>query len=168
MHSPKRLQIWHIYRYLDIKSSNTQTANTCTRALTHTHRHTPSHPHIRTQTHILIHTGISGRGHCGKGFQKEKGFQGRFEGTDRGYVTDRSGKFVLCCWSLVRERTLTTWLCAKGWYSENSCVCRRTELPRSVKVKKIWEVGRGRTIQKFKAIWSEFEINPFFFNWEPV
>ena len=75
-------------------------------------------------------------------------------------MTDRSRELVPCCWSLVIERALTTWLCAKEGYSEHSGVCRRTELPRrSVKVKKIWEVGRGRTIQRFKAKWSEFEIN---------
>ena len=125
------------------------------------HTHTGTHPHAHTQTHTLTHTSTSGKVDWRKRFRKEKGFQGKFDGTDRGCVTNRSGEFVPCCWSLVRERSLTTWLCAKGWYSENSGVCRRTELPRrSVKVKKIWGVSRGRTIQRFKAKWSEFEIQP--------
>ena len=64
-----------------------------------------------------------------------------------------------CCRNLV---ALTTWLCAKGWYSGRSGVCRRTEPPRrSVKVKNVWEVGTGRSIQRFKAKWSEFETNPY-------
>ena len=120
--------------YLDIKKSNTQTANM------------HPHPHPHTHTHTMTHTSTSGQGDWRKSFPKEKGFQGRFEGPDRGWVTVRSGEFVPCCWSLVRERALTTWLCAKGWHSEHSDVCRRTELPRgSVKVKMVWEVGRGRT-----------------------
>ena len=177
--------------YFAVKSSNTQQqtharalAHTHThtrarvRAGTHTHKHTHTHTHTCTHAHthtpphtntqLDTHTGTSGQGHWRKSFRKEKGFQGRFEGTDRGCVTDRSGKLVPSCWSLVRERALTTWLCAKGWYYEHSGVCRRTELPKwSVKVKKVWEVGRGRAIQRFKEKWSEFEINPFF-NLEPV
>ena len=76
-------------------------------------------------------------------------------------MTDRSGELVPCSWSLVRERALTTGLCVKEWYSEHSGICRGMELPRrSVQVKKVWEVCRGRTIQRFKEKWSEFEIKP--------
>ena len=142
----------------------------------HSHRHTDTdtqtyrqtHIHIHTHTQTLTRTSTSGQGDWRKGFRKEKGFHGRFEGTDRGCVTDRSGELVPCYWSLVKERALTTWLCATGGYSEHSGVCRETEMPRrNVKAKKIWEGGRGRTIHRFKAEWSEFEIN-FFFNWELV
>ena len=176
MHSPKRLQILHVHIYLEIKNSNTQTANICTHTRTHTQTHTHIHIYTRararTQTYTLTHKSTSGQGDWRKSFRKEKGFQRRFEGTDGGCMTDRSGKLVPCRWSLVRERTLTIRLCTKGGYSEHSGVYRRTELPRrSVKVKKIWEVGRGTTIQRFKAKWSEFEIYLFFslfFNWEPV
>ena len=59
------------YIYLDVKSSNTQTANTCTRARTPTRTpHPHAHTHIRTQTHTLTHTGTAGQGDwresCGK------------------------------------------------------------------------------------------------------
>ena len=119
-------------------------AHTHTHALIHkhTHTHTHTHAHTHTHTHTLTHTSTSGQGDWRKSFQQDKGFQGRFEGTNRECVTDRSGELVPCCWSLVKERAPTTWFCAKELYSEHSGVCRRTELlRRSVKVK-IWEVGR--------------------------
>ena len=59
---------------------------------------------------------------------KRKVFQGIFEQTDGGSITDESRELVPGSWSLVRERALTTRLCEKGWYSERSGVCRRTEL----------------------------------------
>ena len=53
-------------------------------------------------------------------------------------MTERNRALVACCWSLVRERAVTTGLSAEGWHSEYSGVCRRTEMPgRSVKVKKV-------------------------------
>ena len=39
---------------------------------------------------------------------------------------------------------------------------RKDGILNTVKVKKIWEVGWGRAIQRFKAKWSAFEINLFF------
>ena len=124
------------------------------------HMHT--HPH--TNTHLDTHGHLRAEG-LKKGFRKEKDFQERFEGTGRGCVTDRREELVPCCWSLVRvwERALTTRCCPKGWYSEHAGVCRGTELlGRIIRVRKTWEVGGGRTIQRFKAKWSEFEIYPIF------
>ena len=82
----------HIYIYLDIKSSNTQ-KNLCThtRTHTHTHTHTRARARARGRAHTLTHTSTSGQGNWRKGFRKEKGFQGRFEGTDRGCVANRTG-----------------------------------------------------------------------------
>ena len=52
-------------------------------------------------------------------------------------MTHRNRELVPDIWSVVRERALTTRFCSKGWYSEHSDVCRRTELQgRSVKVKR--------------------------------
>ena len=52
-------------------------------------------------------------------------------------MADRNRELVPDNWNLVRERALTTGLCAEGWYSEHSGVCRRAELPGgSVKTKK--------------------------------
>ena len=131
-----------------------------THACTLAHTQTPTHMH--TNTHLDTHRHLRAGG-LKKKFSERERFSKKIEGTDRGCVTNRSGEFVPCCWSLVRERVLTTWLCANGWYSEHSGVCRRMELARrSVKVKKIWEVGGGRTIQRFKAKWSEFEFKSFF------
>ena len=124
------------------------------------HMHT--HPH--TNTHLDTHGHLRAEG-LKKGFRKEKDFQERFEGTGRGCVTDRREELVPCCWSLVRvwERALTTRCCPKGWYSEHAGVCRGTELlGRIIRVRKTWEVGGGRTIQRFKAKWSEFEFKSFF------
>ena len=56
------------------------------------------------------------------GLQKENGFQGRFERTDRGSVVDRNRELVPGNWSLVRERVLTTGLGAGGQNSELVCL----------------------------------------------
>ena len=39
-----------------------------------------------------------------------------------GRMTDSNRELVPHSWNLVRERTLTTELCAEGWYSEHSGV----------------------------------------------
>ena len=50
-----------------------------------------------------------------KFFWKEKGFQGRFERTDKGRRMDRNREFIPDNWSLVRERVLTSGHCTEGW-----------------------------------------------------
>ena len=39
-------------------------------------------------------------------------------------MKDRSRELVPGSWNMVKERTLTTGLSAKGWCSEHSAVCR--------------------------------------------
>ena len=75
--------------------------------------------------------------------RKEKRFNARFERSYRGSSADGSRELVPGSWNLVRERTLTTGLCAEGCYSKHSSVCKRTQLPRrGVKVKMVWEAER--------------------------
>ena len=147
--------------------THTQThthTNTHTHTHTHTHMHTPAHKythtHARTHLHTKIHLDTRRHFRAG-GLNKKKLQTERFSmkiWRNWQRMPDRLSRgFVLCCWRLVLERALTNWLCAKGWYSEHLGVCRRTELPRrSEKVKKVRKVARGRTIQRFKAKWSEF------------
>ena len=125
--------------YIDVKSSSTKT---------HTRTHARTHP-----PHTHTHTGTTGQWGWRKFFGKESGFEGRLERTDRGCVTDRSGELAPCSCSSVQDRALTTGLCANEWYSEQSDVCRRTELLRgSVKLKNVWEVGGG-------LIWNDFKTH---------
>ena len=57
------------YTYLDVKRSNTQTENICTRARTHIH--TPIHSH--TNTHLNTHR-LLGAGGLKKRFSKRERF----------------------------------------------------------------------------------------------
>ena len=83
------------------------------------------------------HFRISGQWDRRKGFEKQKVFKEDLKELT-GRMADRNRELVPGSWSLVRERALTTGLTVEGWYSEHSCVCRRTELlGRSVKVKKV-------------------------------
>ena len=69
--------------------------------LTYTHTHTHTHTHKHSPWHTQA---PQSRGTEQKKFQKEKGFQGRFKGTYRGCVTDRSGELVP--WSPVARLSL--------------------------------------------------------------
>ena len=104
----------------------------------------PPPPITHTHTHWLMLQGqgclmfpfpchVSGQWDWRKGFKEEKGFQGRFERTDRGRMADRTRELVPDNWSLVREILLTTGLCLEGWYwtlgeGGGGGVCRRVEL----------------------------------------
>ena len=87
------------------------------------------------------HTHLSqGNGTEEKFFGKSKVFKegNNNERGDKGRTMDRNREMVPDGWSLVRERALTTGLCAEGWYSEPPGVCRRAELQgQSVKVKMV-------------------------------
>ena len=103
---------------------------------THTYTHTHTHTHAHTHTELYINYQRNGTDE--KVSSEEKDFQGRFERTDRGRMTDRNRKLVTDSWGLViRERALTTGPRSEEWHSEHSGVCRGAELPgRSVKVKR--------------------------------
>ena len=91
---------------------------------------------IRDSTYTLSYEYIRTMG-LKKSILRRERFQGRFERTDRDRIADRNRELVQNNWSLVKERSLTTGLCSRGWYSEHLGVCGRAELPgRSLKAKK--------------------------------
>ena len=76
-----------------------------------------------------------GKGTEEKVFEKRTVFK-----EDLKELTDINRELVSDNWSLVRERALTTGLCSEGWYSENSGVCRRAELPGKECKSEMWLV----------------------------
>ena len=63
------------------------------------------------RTHTLV---SQGNGTEEKVFEKRKVFKEDLKRADRGRMADRNRQLVPDNWSLVRERMLTTGLCAEG------------------------------------------------------
>ena len=91
----------------------------CARAHTHAHVYTRMNTQKHTPTHMDAHTHKHTHKHTRQdGGTEEKllkiGFQGKFERTDRQSMAKRRRKLAADSWNLVKERSLTTRLCAQG------------------------------------------------------
>ena len=114
---------------------------------THTHACVYACMHVHTCIHTCTHTHTYLRAvELKKRSVKRERFSSRIKTKNKKTTTDgrsmRSRELVPGSFRLVRERVLTTEVCAEWWYSEHWSVCGRMELSRwGEKVKTIWEVS---------------------------